>query len=100
MEHRNSHPDAWPASPEVARQVAEILGRMSLDDKIELVTGDLNHNHGFYSAAIETVGIPALAMADGPPDLRLNMGINEGRATAMPAPIALAASWNTVLATR
>lgn len=95
-----SHARDWPTSPEVARRVNDILGEMSLDDKIDLVTGDLNHNHGFYSAAIESVGIPALAMADGPPGLRLNTGINEGRATAMPAPIALAASWNTALATR
>jgi beta-glucosidase len=90
----------WPHSADVANRVQEMLGKMTLDDKIELVTGDLNHNHGFYSAAVDSVGIPALAMADGPPGLRLNMGINEGKATAMPAPIALAASWNPALATR
>ncbi|WP_394483287.1 beta-glucosidase [Roseateles sp. LYH14W] len=100
MQSNSDNASDWPHSADVANRVREILGKMTLDDKIELVTGDLNHNHGFYSAAVDSAGIPALAMADGPPGLRLNMGINDGKATAMPAPIALAASWNLNLATR
>ncbi|MDE1947983.1 MAG: glycoside hydrolase family 3 protein, partial [Burkholderiales bacterium] len=74
---------------------------MSLAEKVELVTGDLNFNFGFYSAPLERVGIPALAMADGPPGIRINNGaVHEGKATALPAPIALAASWNLDLARR
>src|SRR5207244_4892483 len=38
------------------------------------------------------LGIPALTMADGP------AGINEGKATALPAPIGLAATWDLAAA--
>src|SRR5437868_15180957 len=43
---------------------------------------------------ITRLGIPALSMADGP------AGINEGKATAFPAPIALAASWDLAAASQ
>jgi beta-glucosidase-like glycosyl hydrolase len=45
--------------------------------------------------------IPALTMADGPAGVRIagSNPVNEGNATAMPAPIALAATWDVKLAT-
>jgi len=91
----------WRRSPEVQARVQALLASMTLEEKIELVTGDLNHEFGFYSAPIERVGIPALAMADGPPGVRINNGaVHGGKATALPAPIALAATWNVDLARR
>ncbi|MDE2454302.1 MAG: beta-glucosidase, partial [Burkholderiales bacterium] len=94
-------PADWRHSPQVEARTAALVGSMSLAEKVELVTGDLNFNFGFYSAPLERVGIPALAMADGPPGIRINNGaVHEGKATALPAPIALAASWNLDLARR
>ena len=91
----------WRYSPEVETRARSLIEDMTLEEKIELVTGDLNFLFGFYSAAIERVGIPALGMADGPPGVRVNNGaVHEGKATALPAPIALAATWNPRLAER
>lgn len=91
----------WRCSPDVQARTDVLVASMSLAEKVELVTGDLNFNFGFYSAPIERVGIPALTMADGPPGIRINNGaVHAGRATALPAPIALAASWDLDLARR
>lgn len=89
----------WFRSQEVEDRTRKIVSEMTLDEKTELVTGDLNFQYGFYNAAIERLGIPELTMADGPPGVRINNGsVHNGMATALPAPIALAASWNPDLA--
>lgn len=91
----------WRHSPEVESRARTLIGSMTLDEKVDLVTGDLNHMFGFYNGPIERVGIPELTMADGPPGVRINNGgVHGGAATALPAPLALAASWNPALAAR
>ena len=91
----------WRTSPTVAARVQQLLSAMSTAEKVDLVTGDMNHNFGFYNAPLERLGIPALAMADGPPGIRINNGaVHGGRATGLPAPVALAATWNLDLARR
>jgi len=64
---------------------------MTLDEKLLYVGGDRD----FYIRAIPRLGIPAMKMSDGPGGCR-----NYGPSTAYPAPIALAASFNTALADR
>jgi beta-glucosidase len=91
----------WDRSSAVAERVEALLQQMTLEEKIDLVTGDLNFDYGFYNAPIERVGIPALTMADGPAGVRVNnQAVNDGRGTAMPAPIALAATWDPDLSRR
>jgi beta-glucosidase len=91
----------WRFAPEVAERVEELIARMSLDDKIDLVTGDMNYNFGFYNAALPHLGIPEMAMADGPPGIRIaNPEVHGKASTALPGPIALAATWNLDLAYR
>jgi beta-glucosidase len=91
----------WRHSPEVESRAHALVEGMTLDEKVDLVTGDLNHMFSFYSGAIERVGIPELTMADGPPGLRINNGaVHGGAATALPAPVALAASRSPSLAAR
>ena len=100
-EPSNPRTSDWRDSPAVQAQVQTLLQAMTLEEKIELVTGDLNFDFGFYSAPIGRLGIPALTMADGPPGIRINNGaVHGGKATALPAPIALAATWNVDLARR
>ncbi|WP_269748002.1 glycoside hydrolase family 3 C-terminal domain-containing protein [Agromyces laixinhei] len=66
-----------------------------------MLEGELNNFYGFYNAPIERLGIPALTMADGPAGVRIaHPGINEKRATSLPAPIALAATFDLGAAAR
>lgn len=75
----------------VDERVDELLQRMSLDEKIDILGG----TRDFYIRGNERLGIPELKMSDGPVGLR-----NDGPSTAYPAGIALAASWDTDLARR
>lgn len=77
-----------PAAPVEAR-VTDLLGRMTLEEKLSLITGD----RYFYIRPIERLGWPEIVMADGPLGVR-----NYGQSTAYPATIALASSWNPDLA--
>ncbi|MET4637270.1 glycoside hydrolase family 3 C-terminal domain-containing protein [Mycetocola sp. 2940] len=83
----------------VARAQA-LLAQMTLDEKIDMLEGEQNNFYGFYNAPIERLGIPALTMADGPAGVRIaDPRANEKRATSLPAPIALASTFNTEAAT-
>ena len=83
----------------VAARVEELLSQFTTEEKAAYVTGDLNFDYGFYSRPPERLDLPALTMADGPAGVRINRGdVHEGRATALPAPIALAATWAPELA--
>src|SRR5262245_22535337 len=64
-------------------RVKDLLNRMTLDEKISLLSGT-----GFDTREIKRLGIPALHMTDGP------AGIRSGQATSFPSPVALAASFD------
>ena len=68
------------------KKVDDILEKMSLKEKISLLSGK-----GFEVPGIERLKIPPLKMSDGP------AGVRWGRATAFPAPVALAATWDPEL---
>ena len=88
----DNHP-SWD-NAETEKRVDDLLAQMTIDEKIAFVTGEVNWNYGFYARPLERLGIPALQMADGPAGVRINKGdVHEGKATALPAPIALAATW-------
>ena len=79
-------------------RAALLLNQMTLAEKIALVHGEYGP-YGFYNTPIPRLGIPALTMADGPTGIHVsNAAVNEGRATAFPAPIALAATWDLATA--
>jgi beta-glucosidase len=61
----------------------DLLGRMTLDEKISLLSGT-----GFDTVEIKRLGIPALHMTDGP------AGVRSGQATSFPSPVALAATFD------
>lgn len=64
-------------------RISDLLSRMSLQEKISLLSG-----HGFDVSGIKRLSIPSLKMSDGP------AGVRWGISTAFPAPIALAATWD------
>ncbi len=73
-----------PLSPD--ERATLLLAQMTLDEKISMVHGETNH--AYTMASLPRLGIPALLMTDGP------SGITGGQATALPAPIGLAATWD------
>jgi beta-glucosidase len=79
----------WASALEREKLIADLLSRLTLEEKVSLMGGT-----GFDTKAIPRLGIPTLRMTDGP------LGVRTGRATAFPASIALAASWDTALVRR
>lgn len=77
-----------PSHQQIDRRVERILGQMTLEEKIDYIGG----YNDFYIRPIARLGVPELAMSDGPLGIR-----NFGPSTAYPAGIAMAASWDTKL---
>lgn len=73
----------------VNERVEDLLQRMTLEEKIEMMGGYDNFN----IRPLKRLGIPMIRMADGPVGVR-----NYGKSTAYPASIELAATWNINLA--
>src|SRR6266571_4280853 len=84
----------WVGSPApVDQRVQMVLAQMSLDDKIAMVHGV----SGPYVGNVPANGrlcIPAMTLEDGP------AGVADGMSgvTQLPAPVAVAASWDTGIA--
>lgn len=91
--------ERWDSSPDIEARVEELLARLTLEEKIELVSGKNDVAARPDWASGPRLAYPVLSLADGPAGVRLNTpAINGGRATALPAPIAVAASWDAELA--
>ncbi len=106
MENRSTGSPAsahdWPwlnTSLSSDERVALLLAQMALEEKVAMVHGEFPAPYGFYNAPISRLGIPALTMADGPTGIRVSrQDVNEGKATALPAPIGLSATWDVAAA--
>ncbi len=81
---------ARPASAEDPR-VDRLLSQLTPDEKLDLLGG----TDGFYTKAVDRLGIPRFKMTDGPVGTR-----NDGPTTAYPAGACLAATWDPALAER
>jgi beta-glucosidase len=87
-------PAAWDTDRAVEARVNAILAQMTLEEKADLATGQLNNFYGLYNNPEERVGIPAQTMADGPVGVRIaNPTVNQ-RSTSMPSGTAMAASFD------
>ncbi|MDD2763675.1 MAG: glycoside hydrolase family 3 C-terminal domain-containing protein [Opitutaceae bacterium] len=80
-----------PVPAGVDQRVDAIVSRMTIEQKIDLLGGV----DGFFIRGYDALGWPRLKMADGPMGVR-----NFGPATAYPAGIGLAATWDPVMARR
>ena len=82
----------------IASRVSQLLGQMTLDDKLAMVdgVGYANGTTGYvgHIAANPALCIPGLNLEDGP------QGVADGvpGVTQLPAPVALAAAWDPALA--
>ncbi len=83
-------------------QAEHLLRQLTLDEKISMIHGA----ELFRTAPVERLGIPALAMSDGPmgvrqefePDAWKSIGGHDDYVTYLPCNSALAATWNRDLA--
>src|SRR5258705_6894826 len=71
---QTSAPANSPSSAEVERRVETLLGKMTLEEKIDMLGGV----NDFFVRGFPRLGLPPLKMADGPVGVR-----NYGPATAM-----------------
>ncbi|HEX7339299.1 MAG TPA: glycoside hydrolase family 3 C-terminal domain-containing protein [Rhodanobacteraceae bacterium] len=81
----------------IAQRVDQLLGRMTLDQKLKELHGGQGFNSRGYAGelpGIPSLCIPALTFQDGPGGA--GDGFND--VTQLPAPVALAATWDTQLA--
>ena len=84
------------------RKIRSIISKMSLEEKAGLLHG----NSKFYVGAIPRLGIPELALSDGPHGVRAEInrdnwsyaGWTNDSSTYFPTGTALAATWNPDLA--
>jgi len=73
-------------------KIEALMARMTLEEKIQMLHGANRRGFIGYVPAIPRLGIPELALTDGP------AGVRHGPGTAFPAPVALAATWDRSLA--
>lgn len=78
--------------------VAQIINQMTLADDILELHGIQDANDYRVVPGIPTFGIPLLNVTNGPAGATSGGPGHQGPATAMPAPIALAATWDVNLA--
>jgi len=83
-------PQTTPPGPKTSNErVEQLLGQLTLDEKMALVAGT-----GFDTVGVPRLGIPGLRMTDGP------IGVREGRSTRFASGIALAATFDPSVAER
>ncbi len=73
-------------------KVDDLIAHMTLEEKIQMLHGVNRRGFIGYIPPIPRLGIPELALTDGP------AGVRHGPGTAFPAPVALAATWDRTLA--
>ena len=79
-------------SQSIEQRVDALIEKMTLEEKIQMLHGARRRGYIGYVPGIPRLGIPELALTDGP------AGVRHGPGTAFPAPVALAATWDRALA--
>jgi beta-glucosidase len=80
----------------VDQRAEDLLSQLTLKEKVALLSG----RDAWHTVAIERLGIPSLAMTDGPHGVRANRTGEErvqGPATSFPTGVSMASSWDPEL---
>jgi beta-glucosidase len=86
------------ASQSPAKRAAELVAQMTLDEKITELHGIQNSEHRRFVPGIDRLSIPPLVITNGPAGVGPGDDPQQQAATALPAPISLAASFDRSLA--
>jgi beta-glucosidase len=75
----------------ISQRVSQLMSHMSLAQEIELMTGSGGSSYVGFTPAIGSLCIPAVNLEDGP------AGVGDGmnNVTQLPAPVDIAATWDT-----
>src|SRR6266550_1668085 len=77
------------AAAPISGRVEDLMGRLTLDEKVSLLFGCNNIGVG----DLPRVGLPAINFTDGPQGVRSELS----KTTAFPAEVGMAASWDQKL---
>ncbi|HUA59754.1 MAG TPA: glycoside hydrolase family 3 C-terminal domain-containing protein [Verrucomicrobiae bacterium] len=81
------------------QRARDVVSRMTLDEKIQEIHGmTRTPTQARLVSGIPRLGIPPLRITNGPAGIGNGGPGHEGKATALPAPIALAATWDLEMA--
>ncbi|HZR28118.1 MAG TPA: glycoside hydrolase family 3 C-terminal domain-containing protein [Terriglobales bacterium] len=83
----------WAQDPEA--RARDLVKQMTLDEKIQQLHGIREPNHYRYVPPVPRLGIPAFQITNGPAGAGPGGTRPQAKATALPAPISLAATWDT-----
>ncbi len=83
-----------PKAP-IEQRVEDLFGRLTQDEKLTLLGGT-----GFTTQPIPRLNIPAMGMVDAGQGVRGGSGSTQGPATAFPAGVTMASTWDTNLIAR
>ncbi len=82
------------------KRAREIVIRMTLDEKLAELHGIRDATHDRYVPGVPRLGVPELRITNGPAGAGPDGAGPQPKATALPAPISLAATWDPGLAKR
>ncbi|MCW2946367.1 MAG: bglX [Actinoallomurus sp.] len=95
-------PDVGAAGTRPARtpeqRAAQLVSQLTLDEKITQLHGIQDADHQRYVPGVPRLGIPPLRVTNGPAGVGPSDDRQQKPATALPAPIGLAATFDTGLA--
>jgi beta-glucosidase len=83
---------------QAAFRARQLVARMTIEEKIAQVHGIRDATHYRLVPGLPRLGIPELHVTNGPAGVGPGGAGSQKRATALPAPIALSASWDIELA--
>src|SRR5882724_448937 len=83
-----------PKAP-LEKRVEDLFGRLTPEEKLGLLGGT-----GFTTQPISRLGVPAMGMVDAGQGVRGGSGGTQGPATAFPAGVTMASTWDTNLIAR
>ena len=88
---------AQPVTPEHEARARELVGRMTLEEKIDYIGG----YNTFFIRSVPRLGIPEIRMADGPQGVRNDFSAQlvgrDKKSTLYPCGMAAAATWDREL---